>query len=397
MKHATIIPLIGGETLGSEQAFGTRPDYFLSFDGFWQNDRHIVNHYNNEVPYYNLSKNEKPPHKVDIIGSVCPCAGLSFMHHNYGDANENNKWLIETTKYVLTDLRPEVLWGENSPHFAGKVGQNIRNTMYKIGRDNGYSMSIYRTKSLLHGVPQVRERAFYFFWKGNKTPVFDYYDRQYTPIEEVILNARGNTLQIPINKKTPSEDLYYKYILEDIHGGITHREFASQIEPSSARGNDAFSYLEKQGRNYYQVAEWMKARGHDKEVEKCISKQKKLDSGGNIMRRGVIVPKDFIGAFVGHYPMMLTHPVEDKFITFREALTIMGHPDDFELLDPQKSYNHICQNVPVPTARDMAHEIKSSLNGDRYWIDSTLTFQYNGTKRIEMRDQQINNIENFFS
>ena len=75
----------------------------------------------------------------------------------------------------------------------------------------------------------------------------------------------------------------------------------------------------------------------------------------------------------------------------------MGHPDDFELLDPQKSYNHICQNVPVQTATDMANEIKHALNGDRKWIDSTLTFQYNSNKRVEMHDQQVNNIENFFA
>ena len=58
IKHASIIPLIGGETLGSEKAFGKPPEYFMSFSPFFENDKHIVNYYNNEIPYYVLDKNQ---------------------------------------------------------------------------------------------------------------------------------------------------------------------------------------------------------------------------------------------------------------------------------------------------------------------------------------------------
>ena len=386
--HASIIPLIGGETLGTEKAFGTRPEYFMSYEAFWANDRHIVNHYNNEVPYHVLDKNDKPSKKVDVVASVCPCAGLSMMHHNYGDHNENNKWLLDTTKFVLEDMQPEVLWGENAPGLAGKIGKNIREQMYKIGREHGYSMTLYRTKSMLHGVPQVRERTFYFFWRGDKTPILEYYNRKHTPIEQVILNAKGNTLQDPINTKTPSKDPWYRYILEVINKGMSHREFSAQVEPSKARGNDSFSYIEKSGHPYPIVSEWLKNNGYEREAASALRKHEKLESGGSIMRRGVIVPKDFIGAFVGHYPTMLTHPVEDRFITYREALSIMGHPDDFELLDPKNSSNHICQNVPVQTAADMATEVREYLAGNRQTIDSTYTLQYNGTRTTQTNERR---------
>ena len=52
MKHASIIPLIGGETIGCEYAFGSPPDYFLSYEPFQSNDQHILNYYNKEIPYY---------------------------------------------------------------------------------------------------------------------------------------------------------------------------------------------------------------------------------------------------------------------------------------------------------------------------------------------------------
>lgn len=394
IKHASIIPLIGGETLGSERAFGSKPEYFMSYEAFWNNDRHIVNHYG-DVPYHVLDKNEKPSVKVDVVGSVCPCAGLSMMSQGYGDDNQNNRWLLETTKYVLEDVKPKVLWGENAPGFAGKIGKNIREQMYKIGRDAGYTMTVYRTKSLLHGVPQVRERSFYFFWRGDKIPILNYYNRPHTKIEDVILNARGNTLQEPINKKTPSKDPWYRYILEEIHGGISHREFSAQVEPSKARGNDSFSYIEKAGHNYVTVSEWLKKNGYEREAAAALRKNDKLAAGGSIMRRGVVVPKDYIGAFVGHYPTMLTHPVEDRFITFREGLAIMGHPDNFELLDPHSSANHVCQNVPVQTAEDMATEIKAALEGEREWVDIPLVFQYNHRQEHEFHGQQERTLMEF--
>jgi site-specific DNA-cytosine methylase len=398
IKHASIVPLIGGETIGSEKAFGSRPNYILSYEPFYNNDQHILNYYDHEVPYYLLDKGENTNQKVDVISSVCPCAGLSMLSHGYGDHNQNNKWMIQTAKYVLGTIKPEVFWGENAPGLAGKIGKNVREELYSIGLENGYSMTIYRTKSLLHGIPQVRERSFYFFWKGNKTPILNYYNTPYTPIEDVINSCQGlNSMMEPINPKTPSkDDPYYRFILEYIHNGISHKQFSEQVEPSKARGNDVAGYIEKQGYNYLQVGEWMAANGYEKEVEKCKYKHAKLEAGNSIMRRGTIVPKDYIGAFVGHYPYMLTHPIEDRYITYREGLKIMGMPDDFVLLNPKKNSNHICQNVPVNTAIDMATEVREYLLGNRETIDSKFTVQYNGTQKIEYESKN-NNLESFFN
>ena len=138
-----------------------------------------------------------------------------MMSHGYGDDNANNQWSTKTAKYILGEYKPKVFWGENAPGFAGKIGTNIRNEMKEIGRDNGYTMSVYRTKSLLHGVPQVRERSFYFFWKdtGGKVPVFNYFSREYTPIEELIRNVKSNfqTQPIILVKRSPQIILITKY------------------------------------------------------------------------------------------------------------------------------------------------------------------------------------------
>jgi len=398
-KHASIVPLIGGMTLGAEQAFGTRPDYLISYEPFMSNDSHIVAHYDNEVPYYLLDKGDKPSHKVDIVNSTCPCAGLSQLSHGFGDDNPNNQWMPKTTRYILEELQPQVLYGENAPGFAGKIGQNIRNELFEIGKNAGYTMSVYRTRSLFHGVPQVRERSFYFFWKGDKVPILNYYRRERKTIEDTIRSASGNTQREPINDKIPSTwDPYYKYILEEIHGGITHSEFCKIVEPMNARGNDSLSYIELQGHDYTRVGEWMAKNGYDKEVPKCEYRVNKLAAGGNLMRRGTVVPKDYIGAFVGHYPTMLTHPDEDRYINYREAMTIMGMPQNFQLLNAnRKNANHICQNVPVQTAADMATEVIEALNNNREWVDKDMIFQYNHSQTHEIKNEKTGSLAEFLA
>lgn len=397
--HASIVPLIGGETLGASAAHGRPPEYFLSYSPFQNNDKHIVNHYENQIPYILLDQGNKHPKPVDVVHSVCPCAGLSQLSHGFGDHNENNKWMIETTNYVLGEMKPQVLWGENAPGFAGKIGENVRNQLKQIGKDNGYTMSVYRTKTLLHGGPQIRERSFYFFWKGDKTPLLNYYNRPYTKIDEVILGVKSNFQTDPINPKIPSQsDLYYKFVLEEIHGGISHAEFSKIVEPQKVRNSDVFSYIERMGYNYLQVGEWMGKNGYEKEVEKCKYRHDKLGTGKNIMRRGTIIPKDYIGAFVGHYPTMLTHPTEDRYINYREAMTIMGLPENFELVGASsKVANHICQNVPVQTATDMATEVVEYLKGNRPMVNTDYILQYNHTQKAVYSEGATATLEEFLA
>ena len=215
MKHASIVPLIGGETLGQINAFGTKPEYLLSYTPFSNNDSHLVN-YLKDVPYILLDKGGKHLGNVDIVNAVCPCAGLSSLSPSASSDSAVNDWMMITAKYVLEEMKPQVFWGENAPRFAGEMGKPIVAKLHKLARENGYSMSIYRTKSLLHGLSQVRERSFYFFWKGSKVPVFRFFDEYRVSIEDQINLAKSESTQQEVtNKKIPSkDDPYYRYVLE---------------------------------------------------------------------------------------------------------------------------------------------------------------------------------------
>ena len=135
----------------------------------------------------------------------------------------------------------------------------------------------------------------------------------------------------------------------------------------------------------------MTKNGYDREAEKCKRMHDKLASGGNIMRKTTEIPKDYIGAFVGHMPTSLTHPDEDRYLTVRECLSIMKLPDDFMLQGGLKNLNHICQNVPVTTAEDMATSVHAFVEGrlDNQMIDTKFLVQDNKNKSLDYQRESM--------
>ena len=77
------------------------------------------------IPYYVLDEDGTVVPKgnhIDVVSSVCPCAGLSSYHNKAGEDNPNNQWMEKSSEYILETIKPSVYWGENAPALAGKVG-----------------------------------------------------------------------------------------------------------------------------------------------------------------------------------------------------------------------------------------------------------------------------------
>lgn len=361
-SYASCVPLIGGETLAMENVFAKKPKYILSYSAFAANDSQLLAHYNHEVPYHVIDEGNGRTDHVDVVNAVCPCAGLSSLSPSASTDNKANDWMVESAKYVLSKVKPKVFWGENAPRLASKMGAPIVKQLRKIAKENGYTMSLYKTKSKMHGLSQTRDRSFYFFWQGNHIPHMHFYRRPHEKIEDTIRNAfvsEDDPMNELTNKHKPSDNPFYKYVLEELEGGITHKQFQEKIDKTI----NPLDYIENRGIKYDEVSEWMSTNGFDKQAKRCLEIHKKLESGGNIMRKTTEIPKDYIGAFVGHMPTCLTHPDEDRYLTVRECLAIMKMPSNFQLQGGRKNLNMICQNVPVTTAEDMAQNIHDWLDG----------------------------------
>ena len=390
-NYASIVPLIGGETIAMQNVFGSRPEYILSYEGFENNDQHLVEYYKREVPYHLIQGDSLPQvESVDVINTVCPCAGLSSLSVTSSSDAAANDWMRTSARHVLGHLRPKVFWGENAPRLASKMGEPVVRDLRNIGRENGYTFSIFKTKSILHGLSQVRDRTFYFFWKGEKVPQFEYIKREHETIEDTIRSVKrdpSDPMNILTSDRAPSQDPYYRYVLEEMESGISHSAFQDKLEKSY----DVKHYIEDNGVTYDKVSKWMSKHGYEKQASRCMDMYHKLKSGGNIMRRGVNIPKGYIGAFVGAYPMTLTHPDEDRFLTLRECLSIMKLPEDFILQGGLKNINHICQNVPVTTAQDMADHVLRYVDGrlDNQLIDTDYLVQDNKSQTLSYEKESV--------
>ena len=186
VRWATMIPLIGGSALGCEKASGSLPLFHLSYAAFAANEAHLQRHWPS-VPMFRLDtgntaatadslKQILAGGDIDFVNSVCPCAGLSMLNTSVkgpsgrGSDAKQNEWMLKSAEFVLGQVRPKVLWGENAPGLFMTLGEAMVPRLRELGERHGYSFSMVKTNTQLHGLPQQRMRTFYFFWRSTTAP-----------------------------------------------------------------------------------------------------------------------------------------------------------------------------------------------------------------------------------
>lgn len=385
MRYISIIPLVGGETIGFMKTVNSFPSCILSYSAFTKNDQHLIKYLRESGwngDYILLDKTSYVIKEAKVVNTVCPCAGLSNLSSTSSADSKVNEWLYITADYVLSKIRPRVFWGENAVRLSTQSGSLVANRMFQIGQEYGYSFTLYKTKCRLHGLPQKRARTFYFFWDHPTAPILQFYSTPSLNYKDYLLRVTplpDDPMKIFPNKAKASDDPFYKYVLQVIEGGISHQEYMEKIK----RTHSVMDAIQYSNGGFEKAQLWFKQVGFTKEVETCIRIQKKLDQGKGYWQFSPILIRGTAPAFVGAGPMRFTHPIEDRYLSVREGLSLMGMPEDFNLIDPIKNVNHVCQNVPVYAAMDMSSEIVKFLSGDLDYSNSTFVLQDNINKQIQ--------------
>ena len=399
IKWASMIPLIGGSAIGCKRAAGGPPQFNLSYSAFAKNESHLKKYWP-EVPHLTLddeSSNVQLGHQnqeLDFVNSVCPCAGLSMLNvSRKGDAARGsdavqNQWMINSAKFTLGTIRPKVLWGENAPGMFENPGRNLVEKLRLIGEDHGYTFSLVKTNSELHGLPQRRIRTFYFFWKSATVPILEWKRTEAKPLEEYLAEIPSwATLQdVYIHDGKASETfLPYKFVLEK--EGLTHAEFSKKVGRTTIN-----RYLEKNLmieeclnwlKKYYPTEIFDNADNNKKRtfVDAMEHIKNKLSRGLGYWDDSVKFMGDYFSAVISKNIGFAVHPTEDRFFNVRELLHLMGMPHDYQI-DSIKNVNHICQNVPVNTAHDWAEEVVKFCRGEAKMSNFTFLKQDNVTQQI---------------
>lgn len=383
LTHATIIPLIGGMSLAHDKVLKSKPKWILSYSAFKNNEKHLLEYYKHSIPYSFIDESPQKYENVDIISTVCPCAGLSSLSPRSSSESKMNDWMYKSAEHILENYSPTVFWGENAPFLATNKGFPVLKKLHKIGKSFGYTLWIYQTASKYHGNPQIRNRSFYFFWKGNSIPKFSWFDKPRRKLLDVLDSIpKGSTQQeILANQKIPSKDQLYETILE--FEKLNHVDF---IKKNIHRTCTPLNYIQEK-ELFDKSLEVVKQKEYKIALRLLERAQRKFMEGKGVMDKGMVFPGEYIGAFVGNLPTGMVHPLEDRYLNIRECLTLMDLPFDFELQEPiYKNINHICQNVPMNTAVDMVTEIVESINGKREFIncsDNIVISQNNHTEKLK--------------
>jgi len=397
LKWAPLIPLIGGFPLGAAAAFNSKPTAIISYSDFTKNDSHYVNYINEihnlNVPYIHLDKDPDYSNEIDVIVGTPPCAALSQLNTGKtaavkGAGCQKNEWMYRVFEEGIDRFNAKAVIVENAPALYTNKGQAVAQRLYEIAKARGYSLTLYKTSTMYHGIPQNRQRCFAIAWKSKTAPIMNWYDRSRLNFHDYLKNVNANAKHhdIIINNEIGNEH-YYQFIKYK-----TNRDPRELLKESKII--TTLQYVIKHF-SLDEALDWFETIDHTRGAKYAAHAIKKYDQGLGVWDGSTHVFNEVMNAVIGRNMADTIHPEYDRSLTVREALYMMGFPDDFELLGGRSCINHIAQNVPVCTARDMCTEIELFIRGQLLDSGSSYVKQNNFKKTIEHVETDRHDLTSF--
>lgn len=366
MNWIAIQPLTGGMVIGAKEAIGCWPKAVISSGAF--NDTHLFEYMkkhkapteiimmDGDYKEFASPQDEEKFNKikdVDIVLGVPVCSGLSMANSSCagdkarGSCAVQNDNMYNIASLAFNRLKPKVFIFENAPTLYSKLGEGVAKKLELMSEKVDYAMTLVKTDTYLHGIPQHRKRTFGIFWKSKFAPIMEYQ------------NIRPKKLA--------------KY-LEEIPEDATHQEaftdkifyntiYNFAVEKYTKDKEDIRNDMVKEGINT--LYKLIIKRGHLDELltysekfedEKLIKfikhiKAKKAAGKGFWDNSNSFVSFDYVNAVMFKMMRVAMHPVHERFYNVREFIHLMGMPHDFDIINPTENFNHVAQNVPVKTAK----------------------------------------------
>lgn len=397
MKHGCAVPLIGGLSVAAKKVTGVDPAFLISYTPFTENEQNVKSYFP-ETPHYLLDTENyggfdpKLHQDTDFVQALCPCAGLSQLSNGSQDHRDQmNYWMLETARLVTEEVRPKVFWGENASALYTNSGKHVREQLRATAEKNGYSFSLYHTNTMFHGIPQNRKRSFYFFWRDSTAPIFDYYRKPLKNLSdylsEVPVGVKHHTQEDLDNAREHLAADPFVIFLQTKYQGTGIDMIRKFLDDTDTRGTTMTSYLLATDQ-LAEARDWLLTNGYHRQakeagriIEKTLTGGRFWDSSFPIYRGSAefstLIARTFLAI----------HPTEDRVITTREAMHLMGLPNDFELTSGCE--NHVCQNVPVSTGSDMVREVIKFIKGESKLSNSTFLMQSNLAQRIDCQESSL--------
>lgn len=396
IKWIVAQPLIGGMPIGFENAFNTPPVAIITA-GFG-NDNHYIKYMNDtrklNIPIINMDTSyekflseedeatyNKVSKNIDVLMHVAVCAGLSQLNavnegsKKRGDAdNDQNQNMYGLTKLGMR-MKAKVVAFENAPAAYTDVGKPTIDRLEMIAKDNGYTTQLFRTDTLLHGIPQSRKRTFIMFYRDTNPGLFNYEHVPYTPLSDYLKEVNSSMIHFNDDVAIDSKDKFYDFII-DYSGEDTYYKAMQKIGPHKNTWT-ALQLTDYVG--FEKAIEYFNKRYEKTNDPKdanaariCAHCKGKRDKGLGYWDSSTYLANDglYVNAVISKNIHRSLHPKEERGYNIRELLWLMGMPHDFEMIEAKKNWNHISQNVPVKTSTFIGNQIKMYLE-NKLTISST--------------------------
>lgn len=382
IKWAMFVPRMGSAAIGCSQAAGRKPEFMLSWDALSKVDRG-AREYWPDVPYHLIEENPDLSvyGEIDIVMSVCPCGGMSSQNTSKGDRKgvnaPQNNYMYNSAEYILEKVKPTVYFGENAQALFEESGAPIIERLKAIAEKHGYSFSLYKTDAVLHGVPQRRIRTFYFFWKSRTAPILNFIDSTFEgDIKDFLgMIPKDATFQDVFLYKLPPTEFFkpYKFLLEK--EGLTHaecvkkypRKNVTKILRSKGLVEECIEWMEKHYPN-----DKISEVDHAMNLVELYKKYKSnFDSGHGVFDRSPYFCTKIYKATIRANMRRFVHPEEDRYLSMREVMSLMGYPLDYNPTFSNKNtgsienFQLLTKGVVSQVSRDIFREVMEVLRGNR--------------------------------
>ena len=374
--HGHIIPLVGGSVIGTSMALNSNPEWIASWSNvFAANDKYCLKYFD-DVPFFDISENQLPTQYVDIVTSLPPCAGLSLANQSNGSSKAaknprgcsapSNAHMFNAALYSVKHLKPKAIMVENAPGLFTRMGEEFAERLNALAFEHGYTMSLVKTTTLCHGLPQERTRSFFFMWRGDKVPVLNQIKKPYRQYHEILKTGTfAKTASVNYDTNLPpSADPLWQFVRSK-YEGLSQPEI---LEKVASKGMTSTIDVIR-GNGWFDEA--IRKASDAKTKTFLQHAQYKFDSGSCIMDKTMKLAWDHTRSLMWKVLPYLIHPYEDRWLMTSEAFALMGFPSDFaeKAQMPTKDINIICQNVPALSAAGWMEEVAEALDGNRQWID----------------------------
>lgn len=384
VNWATIIPLIGGSSIGSFKTTQTPPKLLLSYSAFSKNDESLIKYWST-VPYINLDKDKADIKRksLDFVSAVCPCGGLSQLNGSVSKTKKGgnaiqNEWMYKTANLILSEVEPKCFWGENAPALFTDSGKIVSDNLYEIAKKHSYSFSLYKTNSIYHGLPQKRERTFYFFWNSKYAPIFDFY-------RKTSLDLAAYLKEIPLTAKYHNDFFVNEKLLDSPFYIFAKNKYSTDLKKiyNDKKCCDLCDLIIRDGL-LKEFQSFLQNHYDNKDKNRWIHRMNHVEMKINMNKRywcsSPSLLNNHTSSVIGKNIYMV-HPEEERYLSVREYMHLMGMPHDFEFAD-KPNMQILSQNVPSNTAGDMTEQVVKFINNELSFGGSNYIKQNNINKSI---------------